>query len=139
MVVTVVLVVFITVSMAYNWSLMFGGSETPPREVEIGFQCLNPRCNHEFTMLNTEYQARTVDMEFMQKNPGRSTDMVDCPKCQQQHSAVQQLRCPSCEKFFLASKSNPRVLGTNESIPPPVCPHCGTDMNKWHRENHPQD
>lgn len=135
MAITIGLVLVIAASVAFNWSLMFGGSPTPERVVEMGFQCL--ACDHQFTMTNEEFQGRNVDTAFLEKNPDRTVDMVDCPSCKKQHAATEQLRCPSCSKFFLQARVNLRAIASTEQVPEPVCPHCGTNMNEWHRQNHP--
>ena len=135
MAITVALVLIITASVAFNWSMIFGGSSTPPRIVEMGFQCL--ACDHQFTMTNEEFQDRNIDTDFMAKHPGHTVDMVDCPSCRQQHAATEQLKCPSCSKFYLPEKVNVRAVASEEKPIESVCPHCGTNMNEWHRQNHP--
>ncbi len=135
MAITIALVLIIAASVAFNWSMIFSGSKTPPRVVEMGFQCL--ACDHRFTMTNEQFQTRNVDAEFLKKHPDRTMDMVDCPACKQRHAAAGQLRCPGCSRFFLQAKVNLRAIAGNEQIPDPVCPHCGTNMNEWHRRHHP--
>jgi len=129
------LALIISASLVFNWSLLFGGARTPEMVVEMGFQCL--ACDHSFTMTNQEFQARRIDRDVLNANPALTVDMVDCPTCGRQHTATQQLQCPACDKYFLPARVNLRVASTEQEPPEPVCPHCGTNMNEWHRKNHP--
>lgn len=137
MVLTVALILFITGSLAYTWSKLFGGPATPSRVVEMHFQCA--LCGDEQEITNEVFQQRPLHLDVLQADRTRTNDNIDCVKCGQKHAAMLMNKCLSCEKYFLPSKVNLRVLPAGEVPPDPICPHCGTNQNQYRREHLSKD
>jgi len=62
---------------------------------------------------------------------------VTCPKCGKSRAAIPTVQCPQCGKWFIpASYSQPAAKRAGRAKD--VCPHCGTDRDRWYREYYRQ-
>ena len=74
--------------------------------------------------------------------PGEQIYRPDCPKCGEKASGLPLMLCPNpdCGKHYLFPLV-PDTLTIQKGADPsmlkradPVCPHCGTDLHEWKRE-----
>jgi hypothetical protein len=125
------LIVVIVLGIGFIWSQLMPGDPTPPRIVDLGFQC--EKCDHQWVITNDDLQQIKVDDAALKANPNRRHNQPHCPQCNQKHSGLSMLECPVCEKHFLHTKK--QVRSADVIADDPICPHCKTNLHEWHREN----
>jgi DNA-directed RNA polymerase subunit M/transcription elongation factor TFIIS len=132
----VVLVVLFAVAVYSIWRTIAGDSP-PPVEQQLAFQCT--QCSEVFKTTNLQLHAMQRDNAALKQFPDRSPDQAHCPKCGQKHAALLMTQCAKCREWFLPQKATRREMAAEGFAPKtPVCPHCGTDQNKWRQENLPR-
>ncbi len=104
---------------------------TSPGEFTMGYVCSS--CDQQFKMTNVEVSNQEYDAKSLEKHRDRSMDQPHCPHCGQKHAGLLMKECPKCGEFFLTERRNIRT-NPDAPIPPPICPKCNTDYNKWHME-----
>lgn len=132
--VVIILVVIIAVSMIYTLSSLFSsGSPKGSENNELHFECI--KCAKQFVIMGEEFSQIIYDQEVIGTHLDRTMGMPDCPHCKEQHTGLLMTQCPKCSEHFLRSKVNIRTAPENYVPPPPICPHCNTDIDKYLTEN----
>lgn len=129
----IVLVTVILVSATYSLFTLFKSSPRGADVIELHYTC--SLCEKQYTTLNTETGETPIDHEVLDKHPDRSLDMTNCPHCQEKHTGLLMTECPKCNEHFLLAKVNLRNAPEGFVAPPPVCPHCNTNIRDYVREN----
>jgi|GEM_PF-3611672 len=126
MVKMIALCLIISICLIVIWNQLFGGKI--PEVFNAGFQC--SECQETFVMTNVELRTVEIHEATLESDRMRTPDQPHCPKCNGKHTGMLMVECPSCKHYYLPSKVNLRA-NPNAQVPPPVCPKCGTDRNKW--------
>lgn len=112
------------------------GNTTGPDEILLHYECAE--CEKHFTLSNNELAKQTPaseqDSTFFAEHPERTPDQAHCPHCGEKHAGLLMTECPACGEHFLRAKVNLRTQGPDYEAPPPICPHCGVNVDEYFAE-----
>jgi Zn ribbon nucleic-acid-binding protein len=122
------------------------GDKTPGSQQarDVNLECV--KCGHQFTKAPKDLNVGGPDGMIFEE---MGIVQLDCPKCGAKKSCLAMVKCPKCEKFFLAESTKQQVAQMQlppprpggQATPPPkpvrdICPHCGQDRMEWYREKY---
>ena len=84
------------------------------------------KCNHEYAI---DRDNLTKEQMFQEGDPSGIID--DCPSCGTKRAAIQLVKCPKCEKYYLPRW---RVTGRYGQKGSNVCEYCKTDVDQWYMD-----